>query len=173
MKPKRMGHDKGVKALFLQHTTYLKKIHMSFHRFKYPKGAHSYRYFLQPMCTWTSNSLPPMHEQMNEFEGRKNMYECTPFRYVKLCFAQEAFLDSGGILKWKVRTKTYQSPRKTSWVFPLLGHTYFIIPHVMFHAKLHRIEKRLTFMYSIIIHVLNLFMHVLCATFLLFEDHML
>ncbi len=43
----------------------------------YPKGVHSYRYFLQPMST--------SHTCMTkEFEGRKYLYECTPFGYVNL-----------------------------------------------------------------------------------------
>ncbi len=44
------------------------------HRFTYPKGAHSYRYFLKPMRT--PNPLPPAHAYMHgqitkECEGRK------------------------------------------------------------------------------------------------------
>ncbi len=66
------------------------------HRSTYPKGVHSYRYFLQPMRT--PNSLPPvhayspilrqnayMHEQITkELKGRKYLYECMPFGYVNL-----------------------------------------------------------------------------------------
>ncbi len=41
------------------HGRYDKLTTPMFHRFTYPKGVHSYRYFLQPMRT--PKSLPPAH----------------------------------------------------------------------------------------------------------------
>ncbi len=39
-------------------------------------------------------------------------------RFVRIYFLSQPgrqFWDSGGILKWKVRTQTYESPKSASW----------------------------------------------------------
>ncbi len=49
----------ALEVLFLQWGHSHWEVYTHAHRFTYPKGIHSYRFFLQLMCT--ANSLPPVH----------------------------------------------------------------------------------------------------------------
>ena len=103
------------------------------HRFTYPKGVHSYRFFLQPIYVHQTLCHLFMHINQLQFSGKmhiiicmsrlhKNLrggheylYECTPFGYVNLCIVVTGFWSGAQYNQWWTNPAMFKSKSSSNF----------------------------------------------------------